>query len=221
MRQMPRMTLYSAECTESPPYFSFTFTSGKMLQTTGDLLFLRRLMAVTTAGLLEQSSGLQTFSCLSSNSALLQGLRKSSGETRLLPRMRDRPLIVCCSCSLVANCRHQRGKPLKHRSLEWPHRWELIIVPSELVCYAKLIPTKGNPDEPLLSSQLDQQLTDAMSMMLSCAVLSNVAFNNVNLIKFAIPMLSFLIEESTRYGHFMQPQQSARLQASIMVRGLA
>ncbi len=46
VRQMPRMTLYSAECIESPPYFSI---SGKMLQTPGDLLFLRRLMAVTTS----------------------------------------------------------------------------------------------------------------------------------------------------------------------------
>ena len=46
MRQMPRITLYSAECTESPPYFSI---SGKMLKTPGDLLFLRRLMAVTTS----------------------------------------------------------------------------------------------------------------------------------------------------------------------------
>ena len=43
---MPRMNLYSAESTESPPYFSI---SGKMLQTPRDSLFLRRLMAVTTS----------------------------------------------------------------------------------------------------------------------------------------------------------------------------
>ena len=36
VRQMPRMTLHSAECTESPPYFSI---SGKMMQTPGDVLF--------------------------------------------------------------------------------------------------------------------------------------------------------------------------------------
>ena len=45
LRQMSRMTLYSAACTESPPYFSI---SGKMLQTPR-ALFLRRLMAVTTS----------------------------------------------------------------------------------------------------------------------------------------------------------------------------